>query len=71
MKYEKMKLNLNNLKVDSFVTSLKNGDTQTVKGGSSGLCITVAGSALFAFAGGCVVSYVIAKNEDNDYTDSK
>lgn len=29
------KLNLNNLKVESFVTSLESKDAQTVKGGSS------------------------------------
>ena len=65
MKNEKMKLNLNDLKVESFVTSLKNADTQTVKGGSSGLCVAVAVCSAFAFAGGCVVSYVVAKNEDD------
>lgn len=48
------KLNLNDLKVDSFVTSIENKDSQTIKGGSSALCsflvdvaIVYAATALF------------------------
>ena len=46
MKNEKIKLNLNDLKVDSFVTSIDKNDSITVKGGA----FTTAG---------CVLSIVI------------
>ena len=44
------KINLNELKVESFVTSLEGKDSQTLKGGSSVLCLEVVASVVFAVA---------------------
>lgn len=60
------KLNLNDLKVESFVTSMENDLTKTVKGGSSALCAAVAVSmvstAIVSAVGSAAVSYYTAKN---------
>ena len=40
------KLNLNDLKVESFITNIDEQDAYTVKGGSSPLCAATAGLAI-------------------------
>ena len=54
------KLNLNDLKVESFVTSLEGKSSQTVKGGTSGPCIaSVTVSIALSIAGSII--YSVAK----------
>lgn len=70
------KLNLKDLKVQSFITSLENNDSQTIKGGSTAFCGIGAGAvaanvaaigvgAVVALAAGVVVgaaTYVAVDN---------
>ena len=62
------KLNLNELKVESFVTSLEEKDSQTVKGGSSVACSTVPCATLVVasivvFSVGTIIATVNKKDE--------
>lgn len=61
------KLNLNNLKVESFVTSLGSNDSQTIKGGitSSGGCIVGAAAVVAVTIFACPAIYQAAKDLNN------
>ena len=65
------KLNLNNLKVESFVTSLGEKDSQTVKGGTSAVCAsslpcgTVVVASVVLVSVGTII-YTINKNDNNN-----
>lgn len=65
------KLNLNDLKVESFITSMEGKDSQTIKGGSSVLCFDVAVTAVFVVV--VATQYVqyleksrLCKNDENN-----
>ena len=64
------KLNLNELKVNSFVTSLESKDAQTVKGGT-GVLVTVSEPIRFAVATAVLVSITIAVSVVVDAVDAK
>ena len=55
------KLNLNDLKVESFVTSMENESSNTVKGGGAGVVVAVAlgsiGVMILSAVAGAVWSY--------------
>lgn len=67
------KLDLNNLKVESFVTSIEKNLTNTVKGGSSPQCVAVSVSmvstAIVSAVASAAVSYYIGK-KDNKLCDT-